>query len=104
VLAQVNLVDFAFLAFAILACVGALHRLPLAYGLYAAAGIAVPLSAPAPYEPLMSMPRYVAVLFPLHMWLALHLGKGQRLEGALVAMGALMALFAAEFANYNWVA
>ena len=104
VLAQVNLLDFAFLAFAIVACVGALRRLPLAYGLYAAAGIVVPLSAPAPYEPLMSMPRYLAVLFPLHIWLALQLGRGRRLEAALVAMGALLALLAAEFANYNWVA
>ena len=103
-LAQVNLLDFAFLAFAIVACVGALRRLPLAYGLYAAAGIAVPLSAPAPYEPLMSMPRYVAVLFPLHMWLALYLGDRRRLEPALLLMGALMALLTAEFVNYRWVA
>ena len=103
-LAQVNLLDFAFLVFALVACVGALRRLPLAYGLYAAAGIALPLSAPAPYEPLMSMPRYVAVLFPLHMWLALRLVERDRMQPALVLMGVLMALLTAEFANYRWVA
>ena len=103
-LAQVNLVNFAFLAFAVVACVGAFRRLPPAYGLYAAVGIAVPLCAPVPFEPLMSMPRFVAVLFPLQIWLALKLTERARLQPALVVMGALLALFTAEFANYRWVA
>ena len=52
------------------ATVGALRRLPRAYGLYCVAALALPLSWPVAPEPLMSLPRFAAVLFPCQMWLA----------------------------------
>ena len=47
------------------------RRLPLAYVAYAVAALALPLSYPVAPQPLMSLPRFLLVLFPLFMWLGL---------------------------------
>jgi hypothetical protein len=53
----------------------------------------------------MSLPRFLVVLFPLAMWLAAWLAVRPRAQRpALVASAALMALFAAQFATWHWVA
>ena len=38
---------------------------------YVVAALALPLSFPVGPQPLMSLPRFLAVLFPIFMWLAL---------------------------------
>ena len=68
----------------LVALVGAIRRLPLAYWLYAVAALALPLSYPVEGQPLMSLPRFVAVLWPLHLWLALWLVERGRARGAVV--------------------
>src|SRR3954451_4584556 len=64
-----NLELFGFLLLGSVAVVGVLRRLPLAYGAYVLAALALPLSFPVGPQPLMSLPRFLAVLFPLFMWL-----------------------------------
>jgi len=103
-LATVNLTDFAFLAFGAVACVGAARRLPLAYAAYAAVALAVAASAPNDYEPLMSLPRYVAVLFPLQIWLAMWAVDRGRLGQTLTVSAGLLALLTVEFSSWRWVA
>jgi Mannosyltransferase (PIG-V) len=103
-LATVNLTDFAFVAFAVVGCVGAARRLPLAYPAYGAVGIAAAVSAPTKFEPLMSMPRYAAVLFPAQMWLAAWAVDRGRLNQTLTVCAAALALLTAEFAGWRWVA
>ena len=103
-LATVDLTDFAFLAFAVIACVGVARRLPLAYAAYAVVALAAAVSAPATFEPLMSMPRYVAVIFPLQIWLAMWAVDRGRLNQTLTVSAALLALLTAEFAGWRWVA
>jgi hypothetical protein len=103
-LATVNLTNFAFLLFAVVATVGALRRLPLPYGAYAIATLVAIVSAPAPHEPLLSLPRFVAVLFPLQIWLALWMRERGRESLVLAASASLLTLFAAEFATWRWVA
>src|SRR4051812_27872118 len=66
-----NLELFGFLVLAAVGCAGMLRRLPLAYGAYVVAALALPLSFPVGPQPLMSLPRFLAVLFPLFIWLAL---------------------------------
>jgi hypothetical protein len=103
--AEHDLLMVAFLAFALVAIVGALRRLPIAYGSYALAALALPLSDPVRSEPLQSLPRFMAVLFPLGMWLAAWLAERPRARRpALVLSGVLMALFLAQFATWHWVA
>jgi hypothetical protein len=100
-----NLMLFAFLVAGIVATVGVLRRLPLAYGAYVVAALALPLSYPVSTEPLMSLPRFLLVLFPLNMWLALRLAGRPRLQiGTLALCVALLAFFTAEFATWHWVA
>ena len=103
-LATVNVTDFAFLAFAVVGCVGVARRLPPAYLAWAAVTLLAAVSAPTTFEPLMSMPRYVAVLFPLQIWLAMWAVDRDRLAQTLTVSAALLALLTAEFAGWRWVA
>ena len=65
---------------------------------------AAPLLPSAP-QPLMSLPRFLVVLFPLSIWLAAWLAAHPRLRAAgAVRLGALMVFFAAQFATWHWVA
>jgi hypothetical protein len=101
-----NLLLFAFLLAAIPATVGTLRLLPSAYGAYALAALALPLSYPVAPQPLMSLPRFLVVLFPLTMWFAVRLSsRPPVLKGAVVLCSALaMAFFVGEFATWHWVA
>jgi hypothetical protein len=105
VVAGHNLVLLAFLLAAVPAIVGVLRMLPLAYGAYVLAALALPLSYPVSAQPLMSLPRFLVVLFPLAMWFAAWLAARPRAQRpALVASAALLGLFAADFATWHWVA
>jgi len=105
VAAEHNLLLLAFLIAAVLAIVGVLRTLPLAYGAYVIAALALPLSYPVAAQPLMSLPRFLLVLFPLSMWLAAWLAARPRAQKpALALSGLLLALFVAQFATWHWVA
>jgi hypothetical protein len=105
VAAEHNLLLLAFLATALVATAGVLRRLPAAYGAYVIAALALPLSYPVTAQPLMSLPRFLLVLFPLNIWLALWLAERPRLRGpALACSGLLLAFFLAQFATWHWVA
>jgi hypothetical protein len=102
--AAVDLVLFGFLLFSLAACAGALRRLPLPYGLWAATALVLPLSYPVGPQPLMSLPRFTAVLFPLFMWLAL-VCEERRMTPLVMAVSAVgLGLFTAQFATWHWVA
>ncbi len=100
-----NTVLFAFLILAVPCLVGVLRRLPLAYGAYVVVALALPLSYPVTSQPLMSLPRFLLVLFPLTMWLAAWLAPRPRLARATVVVSALaMVCFVGQFATWHWVA
>lgn len=99
-----SLMLLGFLVFALVACAGALRRLPFAYGAYAAVALAMTLSYPLDAQPLMSLPRYIVVLFPLYMWLAHWSGRRGGLERAIAVSAVLLGLFAAHFAHWGFVA
>jgi hypothetical protein len=105
VAAEHNLLLLAFLAAALVATVGVLRRLPAAYGAYVIAALALPLSYPVTAQPLMSLPRFLVVLFPLNIWFAQWLAAHPRLRRpALACSGLLLAFFLAQFATWHWVA
>ncbi|HEY0516510.1 MAG TPA: mannosyltransferase family protein [Solirubrobacteraceae bacterium] len=99
-----NLELFGFLLLAIGAVVGVLRRLPVAYGAYVVAALALPLSFPVGPEPLMSLPRFLGVLFPLFMWLALVCRTPRRRAVVFAAFGLGLAVFTARYATWHWVA
>jgi hypothetical protein len=97
---------FATLAAVLVAMAGAVRRLPMAYWAYALAALALPLSYPVEGQPLMSLPRFAAVLWPLHLWLALWLVRRGTATRRVVVGGSLAGLAAvsAEVATWGWVA
>lgn len=101
-----NLLLFGFLLAGIAAVIGVLRLLPAAYGIYALAALALPLSYPVAAQPLMSLPRFLLVLFPLNMWLALRLASRPRIltRAVLICSGLAMSFFVGEFATWHWVA
>ena len=99
------MVLFGFLLVAVPAIVGVLRRLPLAYGAYVLAALALPLSYPVAAQPLMSLPRFLLVLFPLFMWLGAFLERRPRSRFILLGVSVLaLAFFAGQFATWHWVA
>jgi len=99
-----NLLLLGFLAFAVTAAVGVLRRLPFAYGAYVVTALMLPLSYPAGPQPLMSLPRFLVVLFPVFMWLAL-VCEERRITAAVAAASAVvLGLFVTQFAGWYWVA
>jgi hypothetical protein len=100
-----NLIQLAFLALAVPAIVWTARRLPAAYTVYIGAALFLPLSAPVAGQPLMSLPRFLLVLFPLSIatgaWLAAH----PRARVPLLALSAAgMVAFLAQFSTWHWVA
>jgi Mannosyltransferase (PIG-V) len=105
IVARHNIELLGWLALTVAATIGALRRLPAAYGAYLLATLALPLSYPVGPQPLMSLPRFVAVLFPLAIWLALwmtgHVWR-ERLVVAAFATG--LVVYTGIFATWHWVA
>jgi hypothetical protein len=100
-----NVMLFGFLLAAIPLLIGALRRLPLAYGVYALAAICLAVSYPVTPEPLTSLPRYLVVVFPLPMALALWLARHPRLRLPVLGASAVsLAGFTELFATWHWVA
>ncbi|HEV3378283.1 MAG TPA: mannosyltransferase family protein [Thermoleophilaceae bacterium] len=102
-IAAINLMLFGSLVFALVACVGCLRRLPKAYGAWVAVSLVLPLTFPVKPQPLMSLPRFLAVLFPIFMWLAVW-SEERRATAGVVAVSALgLGLFTAQFASWHWI-
>ncbi len=99
-----NLELFGFLVLGVVAAIGVWRRLPRAYGAYVVAALALPLSFPVGPQPLMSLPRFLAVLFPLFVWLALVCGTKRRQVLVAGALGLGLAVFTARYATWHWVA
>ena len=89
---------------ALIAAVGALRRLPIAYGAYALAALLPPLSTPWPDHPLWSTPRFIAVLFPLFLWLGLVLRNRRWYLFVCVVFALGLAYCSARFSAWYWVA
>lgn len=98
-----NLMLLGFLILGGVACIGALRRLPIAYGAYAVAALALPLSSPITPQPLDGLPRYEVVLFPLFMWAAAWLDERDWGDTGLAGSAVLLGLFTAMFATWRYV-
>src|SRR5919108_1384883 len=102
-IAAINVMLFATLVFAVVGCVGVLRQLPRAYGVWVGVSLVLPLSFPVTPQPLMSLPRFVSVLFPIFMWLAL-VCEERRATDLVTAGSAIgLGLFTAEDASWHWI-
>ena len=99
-----NLMLLGFLVFGLCAAVGVLRRLPFAYGAYVVCALMLPLSFPVEPQPLMSLPRFLVVLFPIFMWLALVCEERRATDRVAVVSAVVLGLFVTQFAGWYWVA
>jgi len=100
-----NLTAFLALLFAAALLVVCWRRLPSSYTLLALVSLVLPLSYPTRSTPLLSLPRFVLVDFPLFIALAVVLVKRPVARWAvLVAMAVGLILLTTTFANGMWVA
>jgi Mannosyltransferase (PIG-V) len=100
-----NVQALAFLIlFAVLAVV-AWRRFGAAYGLFAVVSLAIPLSYPSDRWPLLSLPRFGLVIFPLFLALAALTAGRPRLHTAVVACSALLlGVAVVQWALWQWLA
>jgi hypothetical protein len=96
--------DFVLCGFLVLGCwllAKSATRLPAAYTAYAATGLALPLSVPASGHALMSLPRFMFVLFPLWIALALWAHERDRVKPVLASFGILLVVASALFTTWS---
>src|SRR5579864_6074096 len=95
-----HIIELVFtLAFLILVIV-AFKKLRLSYALYFAASLLMPMCTAS----LMSMPRFVLVMFPAFMLMALW-GRNPVVNSAIVSLSLpLLGLFTVLFADWYWLA
>lgn len=98
---QRNTLALVFLAGAVAGVVWLFRSLHPAYGVYAAAPLVLAISAPDDYTPLLSLPRFLAVLFPLFICLAAVCVRRRAIEPVLATSAVLVGLFTAEFALWQ---
>jgi hypothetical protein len=97
------LLDVVVVALVIAGVVIAARRIPLTYTVYAASSVLLPLLLPLTSRPLLSMPRFVAVLFPASWGWAIAAERRRPPEAAtLVAFAAGFSLL--SFLFINWLA
>jgi hypothetical protein len=95
VVAARTLLPFGALLFAALCLVPVFRRLPLHYGVYAALALLVPLLEPSRLVPLYSYHRFVLVVFPLFMGLAIVLEKRTKVFWVLASLSFVLMLYLA---------
>ncbi len=103
-IAALDLALLVTLVLAVAATVGVMRRLPVAYGAWTATSLALALSYPVDAQPLMSLPRFIAVLFPIFMWLALVCERRRATVPVTAVFTVLLALAVAQFAAWRFVA
>ena len=102
--ATVNLENLAFLALFLVLSAIAWRRFGAPYGLFSLVSLAIPLSAPSHRWPLLSMPRFGLVVFPLFLALAAVAGGRPRLHTAIVAVSALLlGVAVVQWSLWQWV-
>jgi hypothetical protein len=101
--AAVNLEGLVALALFLWLTVLVWRRLGAAYGLYAAASLAIALSVPSGRFPLLSLPRFGLVVFPFFLALAL-VGERPRRHGAILGLSALfLGVVVVQWTQWQWV-
>jgi hypothetical protein len=96
-----DIFEFAFLCLGGWLIVEGWRRLPRAYSLWTVTALALPLSVPASDEPLMSLPRFMLVLFPLWITLALWARERGRVGRVIAVMVPFLAISTGLFTTWT---
>jgi len=98
------LIDVTVVAMAVTGVGLVARKIPLCYTAYASASLVLPLLFPLNGRPLMSMPRFAAVLFPAAWGFAtLAERRPQATQAVLVASAVGYGLLATLFINWLYI-
>jgi hypothetical protein len=98
------MIDFAVVAVVIVASVSALRWMRPLYSVYCLSSLVIPLAYPFPDRPLLSMPRFVAVLFPVAWVFARATSRGRLPEALVVGVSAAgWAILGLLFMNWHYI-
>lgn len=101
---HLNVAQVGFVALAVAGGIGALRRLPVAYGTWVLVSL-VPIFVSQPSEnPLFSSSRFVAVLFPIFLWLAIVCERREATTTVVALFATGMAIFTGLFTLWSFVA
>ena len=101
--AEYESLDIAMTFIGIAMIVYTLRVLPIEYGAWVAIMFALPLFSPSVIHPLMSIPRFLVVLFPLFIALGILSRRRYVLPAILVPSTLLMVLLVVQFSTWFWV-
>lgn len=98
------IIDVLVVGVVIVAVVAGLRRLPRPYLVYSIGSILIPLSYPFPSRPLLSMPRFVVVIFPA-FWVMADAVERRRISHTAIVTGFAMgySLLAVLFMNWWYI-
>lgn len=100
----VNVMQFVTVVFWIVAGIGVLRMLPFAYGTWVLLSLVPIFISQNPGLPFWSSPRFVAVLFPIFIWLAAVCERRGWTPTVVALSAAGMAVLTVQFALWNFVA
>ncbi len=102
--AEYESLDIAFALLAIPLLIYCLIKLPIEYAIFPVMLYLLPLFSPSTIHPLMSMSRFLIVMFPLFIALALLTQRRVSFRLALIPSIVLLALLTVQFSTWYWVA
>lgn len=102
--AEYETLDVAFTLLAIPLLIYCLLKLPIEYAIFPVMLFLIPLFSPSTIHPLMSMSRFLIVMFPLFIGLALLTRAKMSFRLALVPSIVLLVLLTVQFSTWYWVA
>ena len=98
------IIDVLIVGVVIVAVVAGIRRVPTPYVVYSIGSILIPLSYPFPSRPLLSMPRFVVVIFPA-FWVIADAAERRRVPHTAIVAGFAMGygLLAVLFMNWWYI-
>lgn len=101
---HLNVAQVGFVALAVAGGIGALRRLPVAYGAWVLISL-LPIFCSQPQEnPFLSSSRFIAVLFPIFLWLAIVCERRDATMTVVALFAASMSIFTGLFALWSFIA
>jgi hypothetical protein len=98
------MIDVLIVSVVVIAVVAGIRWLRVSYLVYAMASLLLPLANPFPARPLMSMPRFVIVIFPAFWVIARAVGRRRVPEALIVAsFAAGYGVLAVLFINWRYI-
>jgi hypothetical protein len=99
-----NVMELGFVVFALVGLVGVFRTLPAAYGVWVLLSLTPIFVSQPPENPLWSAPRFIGVLFPIFLWLAVACERRGQTTRVVALFAAGLAVFTTQFVLWSFIA